>query len=262
METRMKNLKERMSSTDVCIGTFCQIGHPETVEIVAAAGFDFAILDMEHGHFGIDVAGHLLRAAEARGLSAVIRVPENRPSLILQALDLGAAGVLIPQVSNRRDVEAAVRAAKYYPHGDRGACPFVRATDHYTSSWDTYSARANDDTLVMVLLEGGIDAEALDEIVATPGLDAVMIGPFDLSVSLGIGGQLNHPLILERIQQLATLCTKHGVALCIPAFDADLNVTKKNMETWQDTGCSNFCIGTDRMFFSQHLKSVIKHITE
>lgn len=258
----MKTINELLKSKQRVVGTFCQIGSPETVEIVAAAGFQFAILDMEHGHFGIDTVANLVRAADARSMPSIIRVPDNRSELILRALDLGAGGVLVPQVASKEAARQAVQAAKYYPQGDRGACPFIRATNHYTADWQQYSCSANQDTTIMLLLEGGVDMGELEGIITTPNLDAVMVGPFDLSVSMGVGGQLDHPLVLEHIEHLANLCVHHDVALCIPTFDADLDRTKKRLADWSAIGCNNFCVGTDRMLLSQHLQTVMFSVKE
>jgi len=170
------------------LGTWIQTASPDVVEIAGHAGLNFVVIDTEHTSFGIETSDCLLRAAECVGLAALIRVSHKDPTLVMKALDAGAQGIVYPGVSKRKDAEQAVKASKYHPLGERGACPFVRSGGHNILDWEKYAAEANKNTAVILLLEGKEGVDNLDEIISVPGVDVNMLGPFDLSVSLGVGG--------------------------------------------------------------------------
>src|SRR5699024_4663404 len=119
---------------------------------------------------------------------------------ITKALDIGAEGVLVPQISTKEEAEKVVSAARYYPNGNRGACPFIRSGNHLVTNWEEYYTKANKDVVVMALIEGEKGLNNLEEIISTEGLDAIMLGPMDLSVSLGLGGELEHPKVVKFIE--------------------------------------------------------------
>jgi len=147
-------LKSLMRDGKVAIGPFLKFTDPAVVEIAAHAGFDFVIIDSEHGPISMETAQNMVRAAEACGISPVIRVRENTPSLILRALDIGAQGVQIPQVSTKAAATAAVSASRYYPDGDRGVCRFTRAASYSAVSGPDHFATSNQETTVIVHIEG------------------------------------------------------------------------------------------------------------
>lgn len=255
-------LKEKLRSSQLMLGTWSQSSSAEILEIVGYAGFDFTIIDTEHGHFDLETAVSLVRAAEAASISSMIRVAANEPHLIMKALDIGAEGVLIPQITDRAQAEKAVSAARYFPQGTRGACPCIRAGQHYITEWNRYAERSNDDIVVMALVEGQDGIANIEQIIATPHLDAIMVGPFDLSVSLGVGGRPDHPLVADFIRRVVSLSQQHGVMVCIPNFDLDIGETQAAIDKWQELGCRNFTIGTDKLFFADHMTNINRVIKE
>jgi len=144
------NLKNMICNGNTAIGPFLKSTDPMIMEICGIAGFDFAIIDLEHGPLWIETAQNLVRAAEARGITPVVRVTENSPELIMRALDIGAHGVQIPQISSAADSISAVSASKYYPNGQRGVCRYVRAADYSNMDKYEYFKSANEQTMVIV----------------------------------------------------------------------------------------------------------------
>jgi len=135
------------------------------VEILGYNNFDFGIIDMEHGSFGIDTVHKLVRAADASEMVSIIRVPANEEGHISKALDTGASGVVIPGISCVEDVEKAIKYSKYYPLGTRGACPCVRANSYGAENIKFYT-KSNEDTAIILLIEGKKGIESIDEIIS------------------------------------------------------------------------------------------------
>lgn len=258
----MSKLKELLASSQFVLGTWSQSASPEMLEIIGYSNFDFTIIDTEHGYFGLETAENLVRTAEAARIVPIVRVAVNEPHLIMKALDIGAQGVIVPQITNREEAEKAISSARYYPQGSRGACPCIRAGKHFISEWERYSVKANQNAVVILLVEGADGMKNIREIIGTQGLDAVMIGPFDMSVSLGVGGQLDHPKVTGFMQEVIDLCKQHNVHMFIPNFDLEFDKAKKAIERWRALGCTNFTIGTDKLLFADYMKKFNNFIRE
>ncbi len=213
-------LKERLQNKEFLFGPFVNLCHPAVLEIAGFAGFDFAIIDTEHGEISTDRAVEMVRAAKLAGISPVVRVYGNQPELISKALDIGADAVQIPQVSSREEAEGAVYAAKFSPEGGRGANRYVRAARYSAMDKAAYFRKANQETAVIVQVEGKAGLDRLADIITVPGIDVLFIGPYDLSASLGIPGQVEHPLIMEAMHRTIQLARQAGVAIGFFVDDA------------------------------------------
>jgi 4-hydroxy-2-oxoheptanedioate aldolase len=186
-------LKEAIQTSGLAIGTFVQMASAENAEIAAASGFDFVILDMEHGSFGIETLVELIRGVQVAGATPIVRLPDDSETGILKALDAGATGVLVLGISDAEEIRKVVSAARYAPLGCRGACPRVRATGHGLYDWERHVEWSTQNVMVWALIESVEGFKNLEGIVATPGLDAVAFGPFGLSQEMGLKGQTDHP---------------------------------------------------------------------
>jgi len=224
----MKLLKERIQNGDSMLGPFMYLCQPAIMEIAGLAGFDFAIIDTEHGEISSDRAVDMVRAAKLSGISPVVRVYCNQPELIAKALDIGAEGVQIPQVCTKEGAVAAVSAAKFSPLGARGSNPYVRAAKYSAMNKLTYFKNANDAITVIIQVEGKEGVDNLTEILSVPGIDVLFIGPYDLSASLGVPGQVDHPLLLDEMKKIMALAKQAGVALGIFVDDVQSAVKWKN----------------------------------
>jgi 4-hydroxy-2-oxoheptanedioate aldolase len=204
------SLRERFARGDSLTGMIDFIGAPMVVEILAKAGIDFVIIDMEHCPMDMDRLAHLIRAADAAGIAPLVRVPEVDAGLIKRILNLDVAGIVIPH-GTRASCEALMRAVRYAPEGERGACPIVRATGYWPDDWSAYAQKANRDILVLPLIEDQAAIEDFEAIAAIEGVNGCFIGPYDLSVSVGApGADFDHPTISAALERVVTVCRRHS----------------------------------------------------
>ncbi len=229
MELSQLQLFRNKIDTGSVFGIFMKTCDPAFVETAGYAGCDFAVLDMEHGPIGMEQMQNNIRAAEAAGILPIVRVESLSEQWISKALDIGAAGVQIPQVSTAGDARRAVQAAKFYPGGERGVCRFVRAARYSSKPKAQYFQEANE-TLVIIQLEGLEGVENLEEILQVEGVDILFIGPYDLSQSMGLTGQTSHPLVVEQMRRIVEKARALGVA--VGAFTED----ESSLKTWMDAG--------------------------
>jgi 2-keto-3-deoxy-L-rhamnonate aldolase RhmA len=214
-------VKQKLRNGETVFGAFVSIPSPDIVEIVALAGFDFALLDAEHGRISPDDAYPMILAAEARDIPALVRVGENDRQVILKFLDLGASGVMIPQTHTPELVREAVGAMRYAPDGIRGLAG-GRTFDYGAGAPMPSLIPAINDRVLSIIQFEHIDAlPHVDAILETPGLDVFFVGPSDLGQSMGYGGQYGQPEVERVIQEVADKAKGRDVALAIVAPDAE-----------------------------------------
>ena len=186
------------------LGTFIQSGSPEFLEASAYAGFQFAAIDLEHACYGTETLMQMIRAGEAAGLSMLARVPALDSIWIKKSLDMGATGIIVPNIDTAQQAREAVSLCRFTPDGIRGACPGVRA-NRYGAGGPEYYAEANRKVAVIPLIESPEGYKNFDSIVHTEGISSVFLGPVDLSVSLGCCGDLNNEtvkrMLLDMVRQ-------------------------------------------------------------
>lgn len=205
-------LKVRLARGESVWGTFVfEYGSPAVPRIMQAAGWDYILIDMEHASFGMETVASLLHVASAVGLPALVRVPELQRSLLSRPLDAGALGVMIPRVESKAQAEAILRFTKYYPLGDRGMAPGTAHTAYRAVKGTQLIREANAELLIVIQIETRAGLENLDDILSVPGLDVAYVGPFDLSTSLGVPGELGHPRMLRATTAFLRGCRRHGV---------------------------------------------------
>ncbi len=201
-------MKAKLRAGEYICGMTMNFASTTVVELAALAGFDYVLFDGEHGPLDPGTIEPMLLAAEARGITALARVPRNAPDLILQFLDTGLQGLMLPQINSAEDATAAVRAVKYHPLGDRGL-GIVRANDWGRHRAPEYTDFANDQTLVIGLIENVKGVEQLDRILAVEGFDVVWVGASDLSQSMGLPGRRDHPEV-DRLVEKVVRETRHA----------------------------------------------------
>ena len=203
-------IKAKLLKDQPVLGPFCKMAEPAIYELIGLAGFDFAIIDLEHGPLSYETAQNLVRACELNGTSPIIRVPHNEEHYILRALDIGAHGVEVPEINTKEQAEKLAKAARYYPEGNRGLCCYVRAAEYSRMPKADYFSYANGNTLVIAHLEGREGLANLDEILEVEGIDVIFIGPYDMSQSFGMPGEVHHPLILEKMNYIVERARARG----------------------------------------------------
>lgn len=250
-KSEKKGLRQRIKNSEVVFGPFIKLSCPQVVEIAGRAGFDFVILDTEHAPLTAESVENLVRAAEVAGTSPIVRVYENRPALISRCLDVGAQGILVPHISNKEQAEALAKAARFAPKGERGVCCYVRAAQFSQIDRYRYFDEANDNTIVVAMIEGKEGIANLDEILLVPGLDVIFIGPYDLSQSLGVAGQVTSPEVVGEMQRVAKKAQAHGLA--VGTFVDDVADAKK----WMGLGVQLISYSVDVGIIYKAMRDVI-----
>lgn len=204
------SLRESLKAGKPVIGTWLQADSPAAAEIFAHAGFRWIGLDAEHTAASIETVETMARAVHGRGADLLVRVSQADTLEIRRSLDVGASGVIVPYIESAEQARMAVAAAKYPPKGVRGFA-FMRA-NNWGADFDAYAAKANEEILVIGMIESKKGVENIDEILAVDGLDGVFIGPYDMSGSYGVPGQTQHPLVKDAIAKVLAACKKAGKA--------------------------------------------------
>ncbi|MBI1870521.1 MAG: 2,4-dihydroxyhept-2-ene-1,7-dioic acid aldolase [Chlamydiae bacterium] len=209
--SKKKSLKQKLFSNQLTIGSWITLAHTGIAEIMAKAGFDWLAVDLEHSVITIREAEELIRVIGLCGVTPLVRLTSNDPNQIKRVMDAGAHGVIVPMVNSREQAEAAVCAVHYPVRGRRGV-GLARAQGYGTRFQD-YLKWLQNEAIVIVQIEHIDAVENLEEIFSVPGVNGYMIGPYDLSGSLGVPGQFTHPKVLRalrRIKQVAAKMKKPG----------------------------------------------------
>ena len=222
------------------LGMQVYTGNPSIIEILAYTGFDFYMLDMEHSRVNVETIEHCIRAADAAGITTIVRVAENNPGLIRQSIESGAQGVIVPHVETAQDARRAVDAIRYPPEGKCGTCGSIRSA--YWGGLRDYMEYSNRNVMLIPLLEDKTGIENAEEILAQlkPGLDAVGIGRGDLSSSLITEPKdkmdvphpekgLQHPYIREAYEKVLSISNKAGIPLMDNVFGPEDAKSQVNM---------------------------------
>lgn len=202
------SLKRRLAAGKPAVGGWITLAHPGIAEIMARAGFDWVAVDLEHSVITIGEAEQLIRAIDLCGVPALVRLTANDPDLIKRVMDAGATGIIVPLVRTAEEARRAVEAVHYPPRGTRGV-GLARAQG-YGTRFQEYRAQLKREAVVVAMIEHGDAAERADEILAVDGIDAYFLGPYDLSASLGVAGQLTHPKVEAAIARVRAAGKKLG----------------------------------------------------
>lgn len=233
--------KAKLAAGETVIGCFVRYADPSMVEFVSMHDFDFVLFDGEHGGIASTHLENLTRAAEVRGMTPMVRVPNNQPYLILRFLDPGPHGIHVPWVNSAEEVEQVVRSVKYGPRGIRGLAG-IRANEWgLNESMAEYAERANRETLVVVHVETAAAVADVHRFVEVDGLDVIFLGPTDLSHSLGVPGQTDHPKVVEAMEHVADVVTASNKTFGIMVH----TIEKTNY--WRERGARYMAVGSDTL---------------
>lgn len=242
---RTNALKERLLRGETLAGAFVNVFAPELVELCTLAGLDFVILDGEHAALTPETAAQLYRAAEARALPCVTRIGVRHPQVIQQYLESGAFSVLFPLVSTPEDARQAVDAVKYPPQGRRGVAPSrVSGWGLLPGGLSEHVVRSNRETLVAVQIETQEAVGHFEGILTVEGVDLLFFGPSDLSASLGLAGQIDHPRVVSLIEELGRAALQAGKVV------GTIARTPEEVRFWRDRGFRWLCTGLPQLLTS------------
>lgn len=255
MNNILEEFKRKITNGIPVYGPFMKTADPAFVEATGYAGFDFAILDMEHGPNSLQTMQNLVRASIISGILPVIRVRDRQPESISQALDIGALGIQIPQITSAQEVEEVIDAAKFAPMGHRGVCRFVRAANYSAIPAEKYFQQANE-TLIIIQIEGKLAIENFDKILDVKGVDIYFIGPYDLSQALGLAGQINHPEVKKEIRNLIKKANERD---CKIGLFAD---TVQAAIEWRELGVGYISYSVDTGIYNSACTDILDQINK
>jgi 4-hydroxy-2-oxoheptanedioate aldolase len=251
---RENRIKKGLKQGKSYIGTFAKIADPCVIEIFSYIGFDFVIVDNEHTQMNKESMVNLVRTAGNSDIVPTIRIKNNDPVEILQALDSGALGVQVPMTETRETVQMVADSAKYAPLGNRGYSASHRAGAYGFMDATKYAQLANENTMVAVYCETKKAMDNLEEIVKVDQVDIIFIGPFDLTQALGVIGQPRHPLVLEAIAEITKKTRAAGKAVGIISSDAPM--TKQ----WLDMGIQYIALSSDQAMIGYAGRQFMKEL--
>jgi len=209
---RVNQTRERLLKGETVFGCGLQVYRsPEIARTFAAAGFDYVFIDMEHGSFDLETVHDMIVASNAAGITPIVRVAELLYSLIARLLDSGAQGIILPRVEDPRLLQEALSWMRFPPEGKRGYGVNTTMIDYESRSFGEIIEHQNRNTLAVVQFETVTAMERADELLSCPGVNVAMVGPADLSISLGVPGQFDHPTMVATIGALIEKCNRHGV---------------------------------------------------
>lgn len=252
MNDVIKNFKEKVNGEGV-VGVFSKTSDPAFIEILGYAGMDYVIIDLEHGPNTVQTAQNLIRAAQVSGLMPIVRTKESCASVMSEVLDIGAGGIQVPQISCKAEAEEVIKRTKFAPIGERGVCRFVRAADY--SAKDRYEYfKDSAETLTILQVEGQEGIDNIDEILSVKGIDVLFIGPYDLSQSLGVSGEIDNPLVEEKMLTIISRCKEKGIAV------GTFVDTLQNARKWRNLGVKYISYSVDVGIFCEAVSNIVKEI--
>lgn len=225
---KRNKLKHKLKERKLTFGSWITIGNPIVAEIMARSGFEWLTIDMGHSSITLDMVQRLVRIVELNGVTPLVRVGENNPNLIKRVMDTGSHGVIVPLVNNKDDALRAVNAVKYPPAGKRGV-GLARAQG-YGLSFDEYKNWLNKNSIVIVQIEHVDGVNNLESILQVEGVDASIIGPYDLSASMGYPGEFNRKEVKEVIKRYINVCRDSGKIAGFHVVPPDAGEVKKKVK--------------------------------
>ena len=252
----MTTFRERLRQGDLLLGQMVlELFTPGIGQMLASCGLDFVIFDMEHGRCDISLLAEMVAGCRGSNIFPIARVPDVAYAPLSRPLDIGARGVMVPRVETRMQAEDIVSQLRYAPIGRRGVALGL-AHDLYRAGNADFFARANEETCVILLLETVKAFENLEAIISVPGVDVAWVGHYDLTVSMGIPAQFEHPRFLAAMEELATVCRRHRVA---PGF---LPSTPELALHWISKGFRVLSMGSDIGVFLDGVHKFRAHVLQ
>jgi 2-keto-3-deoxy-L-rhamnonate aldolase RhmA len=249
----MKNLKEKIKSGEAVHGCWINLGSAVSAEIIGQAGFDWVLIDLEHGAGNDTIMLMQLQALSSTDSTPIVRTDEAGRSKVQRILDAGATGVMFPQIQDETEAQGALSLMYYPPAGTRGMAKMVRATS-FGTKLDDYAANLEKKLIGVIQIETISSLKHLDAIAAIKEVDVLFVGPSDLSLALGIFNQINHPDFQKAIRDVAVAAKKHGKAAGILLQ----NISEYKM--YYDLGYRFIACGADSAFVVNGAREMVKSL--
>ncbi len=247
--------REWLASKPYFLGPFIRIPRGEIVELLGLGGFDFAVADLEHGPITVNELYPMILAAERRGIRLIARIPGLQESYFKWLLDLGIGGLQVPHIKTAHDAQLAVQYSRFAPEGERGLCRFVRAAEFSNLPKETYLGHANEKSLLILQIEGKEGVENIEAIARVPGVDVIFVGPYDLSQSLGLIGQIWHEKVVSEIQRVVQVCAQRNIAVGV------FTDTLEGVRHWAKLGVKYINYRIEVEIFLNSIKAHLQDVT-
>lgn len=237
-----KSLKEKLNENELTIGSWIMMGNPMSAEVMALAGFEWLVVDIEHTSIDLETTQALITTIQANNIEALVRVSKNEEVVIKRVLDMGADGIIVPMISSKHEATLAVEYARYPPLGRRGV-GLYRASK-YGTNFEAYKKWVNDELVIIAQIEHIDAVNNIDEILTVDGIDGTIIGPYDLSSSMGYPGEFGISDVKEAVQKVLDKCKEHRVPSGFHVVDTEPE--ELNLRIAQ--GCTFLAYGIDYSF--------------
>jgi 2-dehydro-3-deoxyglucarate aldolase len=250
------SLKDKLKNNQLTLGSWITIGHPSVIDIMASAGFEWLVIDMEHTSIDLTVAHNLIATIQANNMKALVRVSKNEEVIIKRVLDMGADGIVVPMVKSKQDALEAIDYAKYPPVGKRGVGLF--RAQKYGLGFDEYKKWVNDELVIIAQIEHFEAVNNIEEIITTDGIDGVIIGPYDLSGSMGFPGEYHRDDVKDAIAKVLEACKTNRVPSGFHVIESEPTKLQQRI----DEGCTFLAYSLDFFFLGDCARNGMKKIKE
>jgi 2-dehydro-3-deoxyglucarate aldolase len=250
------SLKQKLKNNQLTIGSWIMMGHPMSVEVMALAGFDWLVIDIEHTAIGLESLQSLITTIQANKMKALVRVSKNEEVIIKRVLDIGADGIIVPMVCSKKDALQAIEYAKYPPLGQRGV-GLYRASG-YGTKFQEYKKWVNEELVIIAQIEHINAVNNIDDILSVEGIDGTIIGPYDLSSSMGYPGEFERDDVKKAIDIVLQKCKQANIPSGFHVVDTD--PTKLQLKI--DQGCTFLAYGIDYFFMRDAAMNGMEQLQE
>lgn len=248
------SLKQKLKNNELTIGSWIMMGNQMSVEVMALAGFEWLVVDIEHTSISMETAQILIATIQANNMKALVRVSKNEEVVIKKVLDMGADGIIVPMVNSKEDAKQAVGFAKYPPFGKRGV-GLYRASK-YGIGFEEYKKWVDEELVIIAQIEHIDAVNNIDEIIQVEGIDGTIIGPYDLSGSMGFPGEFEREDVKDAITKVLDSCKKYSLPSGFHVVDTEPD--ELNMKIAQ--GCTFLAYGIDYFFMRDAAMNGMKQI--
>jgi 4-hydroxy-2-oxoheptanedioate aldolase len=247
-------LKSKLANGETVIGTWSSLASANVVNVLGTTALDFVIIDLEHGSMSFETVENMVRAAEASGISPIVRVWDDQEQTLLRALESGTRSVMIPHISTVAKAEKVAKCCKYFPEGNRGLSPYTRVHEFTHENIAESLQQENKETMVGILVEGKEGLSNLSEIVKVKGIDLIYLGLFDICQSVGLPGQVNHPKVLEEVARCKDLIQSNGIAA------GSMSTNIEYIKMLQDLGYNFIAYLNDAAALKNHFRDILSQL--
>ncbi len=249
-------LKQKLKSNELSIGSWLTIPHQAIIEILGSAGFEWLTVDMEHSPISIETTMNLIGHIQGNGMQALVRVSKNEEVIIKQVLDAGADGVIVPMIKNKEEAKQAVDFVKYPPLGKRGVG--LNRAQKYGTAFETYQEWVKNEVVIIAQIEHIEAVNNLEDIFATEGIDGIIVGPYDLSASMGYPGEYDRADVQEALMRIDEIAKKLNKPLGFHVIDSDHTKTLEKIKK----GYSFLAFSLDFFFLGDKARTEMKLLKE